>query len=157
MAEDKDSIAYCGIYCGECFIGQGKVADLARDLRKELRKYRFEKMAKSFAEVPRFAVLKDYPQCYDVLGELVKLRCRKTCKSDGGPPFCKMRKCCRKKGIEGCWECEEFETCRELDFVKTYHGDAHLKNLRKLKKAGVEGFLKGKKYWYYPPERKENA
>jgi hypothetical protein len=156
VTENKDKIAYCGIYCGDCFIGQGKVADLARDLRKELRKYRVDKMAESFSEVPYFTVFKDYPQCYDVLGALVKLRCNKTCREGGGPPFCKMRKCCQKKGIEGCWECEEFETCRELDFVKTYHGDAHLKNLRKLKKAGVEGFLAGKKYWYAAPSRKEN-
>ena len=157
MAEEKDLIAYCGIYCGDCFIHQGKVADLSRDLRKELRKYHFDKMAKSFSEVPRFAVLKDYPQCYDVLGELVKLRCHKTCRDDGGPPFCKMRKCCRKKGIDGCWECAEFETCAELDFVKTYHGDAHLKNLRKLKKAGVDGFLAGKKYWYSATSGRDNA
>jgi hypothetical protein len=157
MAEDRNLITYCGIYCGDCFIGQGKVADLARDLRKELRAYRFDKMAVSFSEVPRFAVLKDYPQCYAVLGELVKLRCRKSCRAGGGPPFCEMRKCCLKKGIEGCWECKEFETCAKLDFVKSYHGEAHLKNLRKLKKAGIEGFLKGKKYWYYPPARKKNA
>jgi hypothetical protein len=156
MAEDRDLIAYCGIYCGDCFIGQGKVADLARDLRKELRKYRVDKMAETFAETPFFAVFKDYPQCYDVLGALVRLRCHKGCREGGGPPFCKIRKCCLKKGIEGCWECEEFESCRELDFLKA-HGDAPLKNLRKLKKAGVEGFLKGKKYWYSTPARKENA
>jgi hypothetical protein len=156
MAEDRDLIAYCGIYCGECFIGQGKVADLARDLRKELRAYRVDKMAETFAETPFFAVFKDYPQCYDVLGALVRLRCHKGCREGGGPPFCKIRKCCLKKGIEGCWECEEFESCRELDFLKA-HGDAPLKNLRKLKKAGVEGFLKGKKYWYSAPARKENA
>jgi hypothetical protein len=157
MAEDKDLIAYCGIYCGDCFIGQGKVADLARDLRKELRAYHFEKMAKSFSKVPFFAELKDYPQCYDVLGALVKLRCNKTCREGGGPPFCEMRKCCRQKGIDGCWECEEFETCDKLDFLKANHGDANVKNLRKLKKAGVEGFLKGEKYWYSAPAREKNA
>jgi hypothetical protein len=157
MAEDRNLITYCGIYCGDCFIGQGKVADFARDLRKELRAYRFDKMAESFSRVPRFAVLKDYPQCYAVLGELVKLRCNRSCRDDGGPPFCEMRKCCRKKGIEGCWECEEFEKCVKLDFLRAHHGDAPLKNLRKLKKAGVEGFLKGKRYWYSAPARKKNA
>jgi len=83
-----------------------------------------------------------------VLGAMVKLRCHKACKGDGGPPFCKMRKCCQKKGIDGCWECADFEKCDKLDFLKSGHGDAHIKNLRKLKKAGVEGFLKGKKHWY---------
>jgi hypothetical protein len=35
-----------------------------------------------------------------------------------------------------------------MDFLKTNHGDAHIKNLRKIKSKGKEEFLKGKKYWY---------
>jgi hypothetical protein len=65
----------------------------------------------------------------------------------GGPPFCKIRKCCQKKGIEGCWKCEEFETCKKLDFLEPIHKDAHIKNLRKIKKQGIDKFLEGKKYW----------
>lgn len=45
--EDKNLIAYCGLYCGDCFAHKGKVADLARDLRKELRQAKFDKTAKS--------------------------------------------------------------------------------------------------------------
>ena len=32
--EDKNLIAYCGLYCEDCPIHRGKIADLARDLRK---------------------------------------------------------------------------------------------------------------------------
>ena len=65
-----------------------------------------------------------------------------------GPPFCKMRKCVRKKGIVGCRECDEFETCEKPDFLKPGHGDAHLKNQRKIRKRGILEFLDGKRYWY---------
>ena len=34
-----------------------------------------------------------------------------------------------------------------LDFLKPIHEDAHLKNLRKIKKQGTEKFLSGKRYW----------
>ena len=44
--------------------------------------------------------------------------------------------------------CDEFLTCEKLDFLKANHGDAHLKNLRKLKKQGADKFLEGEKYWY---------
>ena len=44
--------------------------------------------------------------------------------------------------------CGEFECCRKMDFLKMNHGDAHLKNLRILKKKGKNEFLKGNKYWY---------
>jgi hypothetical protein len=31
--------------------------------------------------------------------------------------------------------------------LKATHGDAHLKNLRKIRQKGTDEFLKGKKYW----------
>jgi hypothetical protein len=57
-------------------------------------------------------------------------------------------KCCQERGISGCWECAEFEKCEKLDFLKNGHGDAHLKNLRIIKRKGPDGLLSGKKYWY---------
>lgn len=150
--EDKNLIAYCGLYCGDCPIHRGKIADLARDLRKELRQSRFDKTAEALSGISFFEVFNNYPQCYEVLGAMVKLRCRKICQDGGGPPFCKIRKCCQKKGIEGCWECDEFKTCEKLDFLKPGHGDAHLRNLRKINKQGIEEFLKGRKYWYAKPK-----
>ncbi len=136
-------IAYCGLYCGDCFAYKGKIADLARDLRKELRQEKFDIIVKG---IP-FKAFKNYKECYDVLGALVRLRCKNTCRG-GGNPFCKIRKCCQKKNIDGCWECNEFETCKKLDFLKANHGNAHIKNLRKLTKEGTGEFLKGKTHWY---------
>ncbi len=148
MAGKNDLVAYCGLYCGDCFGYQGKIADLARDLRKELRAYKFDKTAETLSEYSFFSYFKHYPQCYEVLGGLVKLRCNKTCKGGGGPPFCKIRKCCQKKEINGCWQCDEFETCEKLDFLKSNHGVAHIKNLRKISVKGMDEFLRGKRYWY---------
>ena len=152
VEKNKDLIAYCGLYCGDCVNYKGKVADLARDLRKELRQAKFDKTAEFMSTFSFFETFKNYSQCYEVLGELVKLRCKKACKDGGGPPFCKMRQCCQKKSIDGCWQCDEFESCENLDFLKPAHGDAHLKNLRKIKKTGVDNFLQGTKYWYAPPK-----
>ena len=46
---DKDLIAYCGLYCGDCFAHRGKIADLARDLRKELRQAKFDRIVESLS------------------------------------------------------------------------------------------------------------
>jgi hypothetical protein len=48
-------------------------------------------------------------------------------------------------GIVGCGECGEFETCEKLDFLNPGHGEAHLKNLRTLKKKETDTFLAGTK------------
>jgi len=146
--EDRKLIAYCGLYCGDCHGYNGRIPDLARDLRKELRACRYDKFAEFIAGEGFGRVFKDYGRCYEVLGAMVKFRCRKGCKNGGGPPFCKIRKCCRSKGIEGCWECDDFMTCENLKFLEPVHGNAHLKNLKALRKKGLEGFLKGKRYWY---------
>ena len=138
-------VAYCGLYCGDCHGYKGTIPDMARDLRKELRKSKYSKFAKGVSKF--FKVLEKYDTCYEVLGAMVKFRCKRACKNGGGPPFCKMRKCCQKKEIQGCWECDEFETCTKLNFLKPIHDDAHIKNLRKIKKSGMDEFLKGKKYW----------
>ena len=142
--ENKNLIAYCGLYCGDCFGYKGKVADLARDLRKELRQEKFDIAVKG---IP-FKEFEHYKECYDVLGAMVRLRCKSACSGGGGNPFCKVRKCCQKKGIEGCFQCDEFETCEKLDSLKVNHGDAHIRNLRRIKKKGADGFLKGKRDWY---------
>ena len=145
--EGSDQVAYCGLCCGDCFAYKGEIANLARDLRKELRQSKFERTADSLSAIPFFKAFENYQQCYDVLGAMVKFRCRKGCKGGGGPPFCKIRNCCQKKGIEGCWECDEFETCDKLDFLKPSHEDAHIKNLRIISKKGIGEFLAGRRYW----------
>jgi hypothetical protein len=60
MADKIEMIAYCGLYCGECPNHTGKIADLSRDLRKELRSVRFDKTAESLSELSFFNMFKDY-------------------------------------------------------------------------------------------------
>ena len=148
MESDASLIAYCGLYCGDCHGFDGRVPDLARDLRKELRKHRYDKFAEFISKYSFGKDFKGYADCYRVLGAMVRFRCRKGCKSGGGSPFCKIRVCAQKKDLEGCWECVDFEGCKKLDFLIPVHGDAHKKNLRKLKRKGVDSFLEGKKFWY---------
>ena len=144
MCEEKNLVAYCGLYCADCFAYQGTIADMARDLRKELRA---SKMDKTVAGLP-FKEFENYQLCYEVLGAFVKLRCKKACRGNGGNPFCKIRKCCQEKELSGCWECDDFESCTKLDFLKVNHGIAHIKNLRAIKKNGMDKFVAGKTYWY---------
>jgi len=145
-----ENIAYCGLYCAECPNRVGIIADQARDLRKELRRYRFDKTAELLSSFSFFKTFKKYPDCYEVLGAMVKLRCGKSCRNGGANPGCKIRACAQTMQLDGCWQCGEFESCDKLKFLEGNHGQAHTKNLKILKKKGVEGFLEGKKHWYAP-------
>ena len=143
--KEEELIAHCGLFCGDCFGNKQIIADMARDLRKELRQAKFKKFADGVSEI--FPVFEKYDDAYEVLGAMVKFRCKKACRNGGGPPFCKMRKCCQHKDIEGCWECDDFETCEKLNFLNAVHDDGHIKNLRRLKKKGKTEFVKGKRDW----------
>lgn len=142
-----DVIACCGLCCLDCHGYTGKIADLARDLRKELRAAKYDKFAESISASPFAKAFGKYPECYELLGQMVKFRCKKGCRKGGGPPFCKIRKCCQEKNIPGCWECTTWEQCEKLVFLNAVHGDAHRKNLAAIKKKGIEGFIKGKRNW----------
>jgi hypothetical protein len=144
-AGSRALVGYCGLYCGECINYKGEIADQTRDLRKKLREADFSRVAKGLSKF--FKEFQDYEKCYAVLGAMVRLRCGRACKKGGGNPYCRVRLCCQKKGIEGCWECVEFETCGKLDFLKPIHADACVKNMRAIRRKGMAGFLKGERLW----------
>jgi hypothetical protein len=148
VRKNQDLIGYCGLYCGDCSGYTQSIANLAKDLRKELRRYRIGDMAEMLAGIPIFKEFADYQKCYDALGAMAKMQCTKTCRGGGSSPDCEARICCKEKAIAGCWECGDFNTCRKLKFLEKHHGAAHLKNLRKLKKYGPAAFVTGKRYWY---------
>lgn len=148
MAENQNMIAYCGLYCNECMNYTGAIANLARDLRKELRNFRFDKAAEALSQVSFFKEFENYGKCYETLGAMVKLRCNKGCRDGGGNPNCKIRTCAVKKKFKGCWECTDFETCSKLDSLRQGHGIAHIQNLKIISKKGADEFVRGKKHWY---------
>ena len=72
--QDKNLVAYCGLYCGDCHGFSGKIPDLARDLRKELRATRYDKFAAFLSQYSFAKDFADYELCYKVLGAMVKFR-----------------------------------------------------------------------------------
>ena len=149
MTEDKESlIAYCGLYCGDCPILKSGVADLAKELLAKLEESKFERWGPGISEViDEFRPLSDFKQGIGFLNALDMLRCDRTCRKGGGTESCKIRICCVKKNLEGCWLCEEFETCSTLDWLKPVNRDSHLINLRIIRDKGKDKFLEGEKYW----------
>ncbi|RJQ31804.1 MAG: DUF3795 domain-containing protein [Actinobacteria bacterium] len=145
---DLNNIAYCGLFCGGCPNHTGVIADLSRDLRKELRTYRFDKTAEELSKMSFFKEFKKYSDCYEVLGAMVKMRCKNGCRKGGGNPFCKIRKCAQKKELTGCWECGDFLSCDKLKSLEPNHGKAHIKNLKTLKKVGPKNFTGKNAFWY---------
>ena len=143
MAKKTDLIGYCGLYCATCPGYTQVPANLAKELRAELKKGKFEDVADFLAKMPVFGAFKYYKQGYDLLGAIAKMRCQ-GCKKGGGGPSCKIRICAKEKKFSGCWECGKFENCKKFVFLLEGNDKTYLKNLRKIKKSGVAAFVKEK-------------
>ena len=50
LTSKTDGIAYCGLYCDGCPSHTGEIPDLARDLRKALRTFRYDIIAEGLAK-----------------------------------------------------------------------------------------------------------
>jgi len=57
-----------------------------------------------------------------------------------GAPGCKLKGCIKEKGVEICFECDEF-TCTRLSKFLEYHPE-HMKEYEKYKTLGMDALLK---------------
>ncbi len=145
MARDREFTAYCGLYCGDCIPFNQSLFNAAERLREELDRRQFDKYAELKSRKNK--VFNDYGTFKKVLSELIDLRCARTCINNGGNPDCRIRGCVHRKGLNGCWECSDFESCDLLE-PSLYHGDTPRHNLRLIKEYGVENWAdkRGKHY-----------
>ena len=146
--EKSELVSYCGVFCPDCPLYAGKVSDLARDLRKELRRVQYDKFAKYISKFPAGKELKQFKEFYAILGTLMKFRCQKGCRLGGGTDNCQIRQCNQNQDFQGCWQCTKYTHCTKLDSLTELHGNAHRKNLGTIQKKGISEYIREDKRWY---------
>jgi len=146
--EKSEHVSYCGVFCPDCPLYAGKVSDLARDLRKELRRVQYDKFAKYISKFPAGKELNQFKECYAILGTLMKFRCQRGCRLGGGTDNCQIRQCNQNQDFQGCWQCTKYKHCTKLDSLTALHGNAHRKNLETIQKKDISEFTRENKRWY---------
>lgn len=146
--EKSEQVSYCGLFCPDCPLYAGKVSDLAKDLRKELRRVQYDKFAKYISKFPAGKELEQFNEFYAILGILMKFRCERGCRLGGGSENCQIRQCNQDQNFQGCWQCSEYKNCTKLDSLNSLHGNAHRKNLENIQKKGISEFTKENQLWY---------
>jgi hypothetical protein len=130
--KESDLVAYCGIYCRLCDYFSGRIRASARDLLE---------VAKKHSELRLFA---DASEDFDYENFMKGLEwfsrevspCVGGCKGGGGWGDCPIRKCCMKKELKACYECDSFpcETLKEYP--------KRIEELNDIKKMGLEDWIK---------------
>lgn len=143
---DKNLVAFCGLYCGDCAGYSGKIADAAKALLLSIKRYEFTKTARCLFPDD----LQDMDDFLKKLTFITTLRCTAVCRlKTEGETKCAIRACCRKKGFYACYECDSFDRCETLMRMQDLHGDSCIKNLMGIRSMGLEQWLiKGKRYWF---------
>ena len=142
-------VAYCGLFCGQCIIRNGKISERSNKLLEIFKTEEFQKLViglpKFFHEINIES--NEYETCIKFLKTMTFLDCNELCKKTGGTSKCKIKNCCIEKNIEGCWICDDFENCEIIDSLTPIHQKANIKNIKNIRKNGMRSFLKGEKYW----------
>ena len=133
---NKNLIGCCGIYCGACPFYRSDLPDIAKKLKENVRKERFDKFAVSFGWIGNYKEFKKW------VNFLARAKCG-GCQVGGGNPFCPIRKCCRRIDIRSCAECDRFP-CDKKYFVwlSERYRKWNIKNIRKIKEIGYENWLR---------------
>lgn len=173
---DEKLVCPCGLTCCDCLFYKTEIYDAANQLKDLLEKHNLVKflticsrpeslevlgehlgvengqVENSFSS--SFETFKHLPEFMTVLDGLINLQCKSTCKEVGGCSIggnkheCKALQCIRAKGYEGCWQCDEFETCDKLSMLKRNYGYVIEENLKIIKEKGASAVeSRGDKYY----------
>jgi len=145
--EKLKHVSYCGLFCPDCPLYAGKISDIARDLRKELRRVQYDKFAKYICTFPAGKELEEFKEFYTILGALMKFRCEQGCRMGGGTNNCVIRQCNQNQNFHGCWQCPKYKKCTKLDSLNALHGSAHRKNLETIQKKGISELTQETDRW----------
>ena len=126
---DLRFVTYCGLYCGLC-TQCNRTPKQAAALRDTMHKDGWDFWGK---EIPKFG---DF---WEFLQGLVDGEAKASCRAGCGAPFCGIRKCAQKKGVEVCPFCDEYPCSRIDGLAKGYInmiGDA-----QRLKEIGLDKWI----------------
>lgn len=137
---ESELTAYCGLFCGDCIRYKSKGAKLAGELIAEFNSKNYSEYSKIKKE--NAAEFNHFESSLQLLTSISNFGCNIPCRAggDGCGGNCKIIQCVREKLIAGCWECPVYENCPKLTFLKPFHGDGPLKNLKLIKKHGLENW-----------------
>jgi hypothetical protein len=121
----------CGVYCGQCPNGNGRVKMTARELRRLIDTFRYdwtEHVVKSFK----------FQEFRKGLEWFANAQCP-GCLNSGGAP-CENRKCAVAKKLESCLLCDEYLTCKHTEYHIEWYPFV-VDNYKRVKEVGFEKHL----------------
>ncbi len=139
----KETIAPCGLCCETCFAHvNGEIRKLCIQLKEKLGNFHIN--AKRFETLLEEPIFKKYPDFKAMLDYFASENCH-GCRNEHCKLFknCGVRPCHQEKGVDFCYQCDEFP-CNHTNFDKNlYKGWVAINEI--IRKKGIETYCKGAK------------
>lgn len=152
--KEEHLITYCGVYGGSCarWCGYAPFRDLVVLLAEWVDAQGYQYW------MPHETREFDYNEFRKGLEFFGKndswLVCQRCCRGGDGNPDCEIRRCCRERGLEICFDCDEFPCARigedsgMIERAREYEAQGKSEWLRLQVERAKRGFeLHTKKYY----------
>jgi hypothetical protein len=131
--ESKEKYQYgiCGVYCGQCPNGNGRVKTISGELKRLVDTVRYDWVGvtvKSFK-------FEDFRKG---LEWFASAQCP-MCLNGGGAP-CENRKCASTKKLENCLLCSDYLTCKFTEYQREWYPFV-VENYNRVKQVGFRKHL----------------
>jgi len=127
----KYSYGLCGVYCGQCPNGNGRVKMIAGELKRLVDTVRYDWLnyaVKSF----RFDEFRKGLEWFSAA------QCP-GCLNGGGAP-CENKKCARERKLESCLLCGDYPTCAHTVYHREWYPFV-IENYERVKQVGLQKHL----------------
>lgn len=171
---DSKYIAPCGMICCDCSFYKSDIYETAKAFKQAIIKHDFDQFLTHFSRtnLSFFHDFKNMPEFIAMLDKIVSMQCEKVCSEAGGCSIpqvdeimggivkeshkCDVLICIESKGYQGCWECDELETCeKKKSFTFTY-GDSPVETCKTVRDFGKEAVEpRGNKYYVWQQKRSD--
>ena len=123
----------CGVYCGQCPNGNGRVKVIAGELKRLVDTVRY-----GWLELPEVKSGFKFSEFRKGLEWFANSQCP-MCLNGGGAP-CENRKCAKEKKLESCLLCNDYLTCKHTEYQRDWYPFV-VENYNRVKQAGLQKHL----------------
>jgi len=132
MNTENNRYGICGVYCGQCPNGNGRVKMMAGELKRlvDTVRYNWVKDAVktfSFDEFRKGLEWFSAAQC-------------PMCMNGGGAPWCENRKCAPNRSLQSCLLCDDYLMCKNTEYQRDVYPFV-VENHSRVKQVGLKKHL----------------
>jgi hypothetical protein len=134
--DDKNfQYGICGVYCGQCPNGNGRVKMIAGELKRLVDTVRYDWVGDA---VNPFK----FEEFRKGLEWFADAQCP-MCLNGGGAP-CENRKCASERKLESCLLCDDYLTCKHTEYHRDWYPFV-VENYNRVKQVGFQKYLEEEK------------